>query len=199
MHRYHGKSIRCTAKASSDSGQDEYYRADGGEDIRQALAEGCEPVLPHVQALIDRAPPISVYEYWQLNKKKVAAQQAYHEMWDAMRSKSGRPVDLLLVPTMPHTALPHRTCRWVGYTKLFNFLDYTALSFPAGKASKDLDLKSGSALAYIPRNTHDAWNWANFDIETMHDHHVGLQIVGRRFEEEKVLGAAQQIQRLLKL
>lgn len=162
------------------------------------MAEGGEPILPHVQALIDRAPPISVYEYWQLNKKKVAAQRAYHEMWDAMRSKSGRPVDLLLVPTMPHTALPHRACRWVGYTKLFNFLDYTALTFPAGKASRDLDPASNNRLPYEPRNTHDAWNWNNYDIDTMHGHNIGLQIVGRRFEEETVLGAAHQISRLLK-
>ena len=132
------------------------------------MTEGGEPFLPHVQALVDSATPISVYEYWQLNKKKVAAQQAYHNMWNSMRSSSGKPVDVLLVPTMPHTALPHRGCRWVGYTKLFNVLDYTALSFPAGKASKELD-----------------------------GHHVGLQIVGRRFEEEKVLGAAKQFESIL--
>jgi amidase len=136
-----------------------------------------------------------VYEYWQLNKKKVAAQQAYHKMWDNMRSPSGRPVDVLLVPTMPHTALPHRGCRWVGYTKLFNVLDYTALSFPAGKSSKDLDGHIPSD--YNPRNDIDAWNWSKYDSELMDGHHVGLQIVGRRFEEEKVLGAAKQFERIL--
>jgi len=30
----------------------------------------------------------------------------------------------------------------------------------------------------------------------MDGHHVGLQIVGRRFDEEKVLGAAKQFERL---
>lgn len=114
-----------------------------------------------------------------------------------MRSVTGRPVDVLLVPTMPHTALPHRGCRWVGYTKLFNLLDYTALSFPAGRASKQLDGKP--LQRYEPRNAHDAWNWERYDCESMDDHHVGLQIVGRRFEEEKVLGVAQQIDCLLKV
>ena len=162
------------------------------------MAAGGEPVLPHIQAFIDRAPAISALEYWQLNKRKVAAQRAYQAMWSSMRSKSGRPVDLLLVPVMPHTALPHqRSSRWVGYTKLFNFLDYTALSFPAGRASKDLDEQSSASSVYQPRNSNDAWNWANYDIESMDGHHVGLQIVGRRFEEEKVLGAAHQIQTLL--
>jgi amidase len=162
------------------------------------LAAGGEPVLPNIQAFIDRAPPISVHEYWQLNKKKVAAQRAYQAMWSSIRSKSGQPVDVLLVPAMPHTALPHRcSSRWVGYTKLFNFLDYTALSFPAGRASKELDEHGSVVSGYQPRNANDAWNRGNYDIETMDGHHVGLQIVGRRFEEENILGAAHQVQTLL--
>ncbi|KAH7000845.1 amidase [Macrophomina phaseolina] len=176
---------------------DAYYTADGGEDIRRAVTEGGEPFLPHIQALIDRAPPISVYDYWQLNKRKVTVQQAYLDLWNSIRSPSGRPVDILLVPTMPHTAVPHRSCRWVGYTKLFNILDYTSLSFPAGKVSKQLD-EGGVLKSYDPRNSLDAWNWELYDLEKMDGHDIGLQIVGRRFEEEKVLGAATQIERILK-
>ncbi|KAH8651267.1 amidase signature domain-containing protein [Xylariales sp. PMI_506] len=174
---------------------DEYYAADGGEDIRRAVDAGGEPFVPQIKAFVDRGRPISVYQYWQVNKKKIATQQAYHDMWDNVRSPSGRPVDVLLVPTMPHTAVPHGSCRWTGYTKVFNFLDYTALTFPAGKASKDLDEKYFQE--YSPRNAHDTWNWGLYDPSAMDGHSVGLQIVGRRFEEEKVLGAAQQIHHLL--
>ncbi|BCS02203.1 uncharacterized protein AKAW2_60467S [Aspergillus luchuensis] len=174
---------------------DEYYAADGGEDIRRAVAAGGEPFVPQIQAFVDRGRPISVYQYWQLNKEKVAIQQAYHDMWDSIRSPSGRLVDVLLVPIMPHTAVPHGSCRWTGYTKLFNILDYTALTFPAGMASDDLDKKRPGDHA--PRNAHDAWNWRLYDPSTMDGYPVGLQIVGRRFEEEKVLGAARQIQQLL--
>jgi Asp-tRNA(Asn)/Glu-tRNA(Gln) amidotransferase A subunit family amidase len=148
-----------------------------------------------VEALVNRAPAISVYEYWQLNKKKIAAQQAYLQMWNNTRAPSGRPVDILLVPTMPHTAVPHRSCRWVGYTKLFNFLDYPALSFPAGKVTKGLD---PDVLPEVePRNPLDASNWQTYDLELMDGIDIGLQIVGRRLEEEKVLGAALQVHRLM--
>lgn len=158
------------------------------------MTEGGEPFLPHVQSLIDRAPPISVYEYWQLNKRKIAAQQAYHTMWNEKKSPTGRCVDVVLMPTMPHTAMTHRSCRWVGYTKVFNILDYTALSFPAGKASKhDIALQG-----YEPRNPNDAWNWQRYDAEAMDGHHVGLQLVGRRFDEEKILGAATQVEQVLR-
>lgn len=198
MHWNYGKLCYIFFESDSNNSipaQDEHYVVDGGEDIRRDVVAGGEPFLPRVQALVDRVAPISVYEYWQLNKRKIAAQQAYSKMWNCARSRSDRSVDLLLVPTMPHTATPHRTCHWVGYTKLFNFLDYTALAFPAGQASKDVDghLPSG----YIPRNTIDAQNWSQYNNETMDGHTVGLQLVGRRLEEEKVLGAAHQIQKLL--
>ncbi|KAK1958764.1 amidase [Colletotrichum sublineola] len=173
----------------------ECYAADGGEDIRKAVAEGGEPFMSGVQEFVDLGHPISVYQYWQLNKRKVAMQQSYHDMWDSVKSPSGRPVDVLLVPTMPHTAVPHGSCRWLGYTKLFNLLDYTALAFPAGKASQDLD--GSISPHHTPRNAHDAWNWGLYDPVAMDGLPVGLQIVGRRFEEEKVLGAAQQIRQLL--
>ncbi|EFQ25711.1 amidase [Colletotrichum graminicola M1.001] len=173
----------------------ECYSADGGEDIRHAVAEGVEPLMSGVQEFVDLGPAITVYQYWQLNKRKVAMQQSYHDMWNGARSPSGRPVDVLLVPTMPHTAVPHGSCRWLGYTKLFNLLDYTALTFPAGRASRKLD--GDTPPHHTPRNADDAWNWGLYDPVAMDGLPVGLQLVGRRFEEEKVLGAAQQIQRLL--
>lgn len=143
-----------------------------------------------MEALLSRGDAISVYEYWQLNKQKIALQDAYHNKWTNTKSPSGQSVDVLLTPTMPHTALPHKGCRWVGYTKVWNFLDYTALSFPAGKCSQRTDVLPTD---YTPRNELDAWNWKQYDAGTMDNHPVGLQIVGRRFDEEKVLAVAQSI------
>ncbi|CVL06239.1 related to general amidase [Fusarium mangiferae] len=174
---------------------DGYYSADGGEDIRRAISEGGEPFIPQIEAFVNRGTPISVFEYWQLNKRKVAIQEAYHDVWNNKRSPTGRSVDLLLVPAMPHTAVPHGSCRWTGYTKIFNLLDYTALTFPAGKASKGGN--DESFWEHVLRNEIDAWNQQLYDPVAMEGRHVGLQIVGRRFEEEKVLGSAQQIHSLL--
>ncbi|KIW96782.1 uncharacterized protein Z519_02173 [Cladophialophora bantiana CBS 173.52] len=175
---------------------DLFYTADGGEDIRREVQAGGEPFIPHVEALINRGKAISVYEYWQLNNRKIKAQKAYNDKWNhAKGSVSGCNVDIILMPTMPHTAVPHRTCRWVGYTKVWNFLDYTALSFPAGTVEETDNIHTEG---YEPRNDYDAWNWKLYDPVTMQGHPVGLQIVGRRFEEEKVLGAAAVIQKLLK-
>ncbi|KAI1373298.1 amidase [Hypoxylon crocopeplum] len=178
---------------------DEFYTADGGEDIRRDMLAGGEPFIPHVEALINRGQPISVYEYWQLNKRKQLLQQAYLKKWNEVKSpKTGKQVDVVLMPPMPHTAVPHRSCRWVGYTKIWNVLDYSALVVPAGKVAS---VDSDAAWDYGPRNSLDEWNsalWTD-NKETMIE--LGLpvcvQIAGRRLEEEKVLAIGAVIDELL--
>jgi len=184
------------SKSDPDS-QDLFYTVDGGEDIRREIAAGGEPAIPHVEALLNRAPCISVYEYWQLNKRKLAAQQRQLLKWNTFLAPSGREVDILLSPTMPHVAVPHRTCKWVGYTKVWNFLDYSALTMPAGVVSKDLDPTFKDLPKYTGRCEADAWNWNLYDLESMAGHPVSIQIVSRRLSEEKVLGAAKVIRDVL--
>lgn len=116
------------------------------------------------------------------------------DKWNAVRSPSDRPVDVLLTPTMPHVAVPHRSSRWVGYTKIWNFLDYTALSFPVSTVSADSD--DPNAGSSESRSELDAWNRNLYDLKSMDGHPVSLQIVGRKLEEEKVLGAAAVIQKI---
>jgi amidase len=71
-------------------------------------------------------------------------------------------------------------------------LDYTALTFPAGTVDKLKDPIPKEL--YEPRNEMDRFNWSLYDPQTMDGHPIGLQIVGRRFEEEKVLGACKAIE-----
>ncbi|KAJ5552876.1 Amidase [Penicillium frequentans] len=175
---------------------DLYYTADGGEDIRRDVAAAGEPYIPHVEVLINRGKPISVYDYWQLNKRKFAAQKKYLDKWSAIRSPSGKPVDVLLGPTLPHTTVPHRKFRWVGYTKIWNFLDYPAVTFPVDKVRADRDKLA--TKDYTPRNALDEWNWNLYDAEKVVGYPMNLQVIGRKLEEEKVLGAATAIENVWK-
>lgn len=52
-------------------------------------------------------------------------------------------------------------------------------------------------VTYQPRNEQDAWNWGVYDVESMDGNPVGLQIVGRRLDEEKVLGVATVFEKIL--
>ncbi|KAL2882261.1 hypothetical protein SGCOL_002530 [Colletotrichum sp. CLE4] len=179
---------------------DLYYTVDGGEDIRKDVVAGGEPFIPHVEKLLNRGKPISVYEYWQLNRRKWELQQAYLEKWQSIRSpKTGRMIDILLLPPMPHTAVPHGGCRWVGYTKVWNFLDYPALVIPGGQVNQE---DVNQPWAEEVRGVEDEWNkklWEdNKKRMASLSLPVGLQIVGRKLEEEMVLAAGKIIDDILK-
>ncbi|KAK7416284.1 hypothetical protein QQZ08_012058 [Neonectria magnoliae] len=179
---------------------DQYYTADGGEDIRTDVLAGGEPFIPHVERLVNRGKPISVYQYWQLNIAKVELQQKYLKKWDSIRSPTtGRKADILLMPPMPHTAVPHGGCRWVGYTKVWNFLDYPAFVIPGGSACED-DVAEPLASGVL--GPEDEWNrdlWEKHGREMASlQLPVGLQIVGRKLEEETVLGAGKVLDDLVR-
>ncbi|ROV91211.1 hypothetical protein VMCG_09344 [Cytospora schulzeri] len=178
---------------------DEFYTADGGEDIRTAVMAGGEPFIPHVEALINRGKPISVYEYWQLNRRKWDLQQAYLEKWNSIRTSDGRVVDAILMPPMPHTAVPHKGCRWVGYTKVWNVLDYSALVIPGGSVC---DKDVGAAWDFASRGSVDDWSlklWKDNKQDMARLRlPVGLQIVGRKLEEEKVMAIGKVLDDILK-
>ncbi|KAI5919359.1 amidase signature domain-containing protein [Camillea tinctor] len=179
---------------------DLFYTADGGEDIRTDVTNGGEPFIPHVERLINRGQPISVYAYWQLNKKKWELQQAYFDKWNSIRSpKTGQPVDVVLMPPMPHTAVPHGGCRWVGYTKVWNFVDYPALVIPGGKVEME---DVSEPWDYLPRGELDEWNqklWADNKTDMAKlNLPVGVQLIGRKHEEEKVLAAGKILDELLR-
>lgn len=179
---------------------DAFYTVDGCHDIQADIGRGGEPLIPHVERLVNRGSAISVHEYWQLNRKKWALQQAYLEKWKRLRSPAtGRPADIVILPPMPHTSVPHGGCRWVGYTKIWNLLDYSALVIPAGKvAAEDRDAEWGFAA----RNETDEWNqglWEKHKEEMVRmELPVGLQIVARKLEEEKVLAAGAVIEDVLR-
>lgn len=148
----------CTGAVAHGQLQDAFYSADGGEDIKRAVTSSGEPFIAHVERLVNRGPPISVYEYWQLNKRKWTSQKSYLDKWNASAglTKSGKMVDLLLSPVIPHVAVPHQACSWVGYTKIWNVLDYTAGVVPnVGFVDKEVDER----VEYDGRNYMDMWNW----------------------------------------
>lgn len=148
----------CTGAVAHRQLQDAFYSADGGEDIKRAVTSSGEPFIAYVERLVNRGPPISVYEYWQLNKRKWTSQKSYLDKWNASAelTKSGKMVDLLLSPVIPHVAVPHQGCSWVGYTKIWNVLDYTAGVVPnVGVVDKEVDKR----VEYDGRNDMDRLNW----------------------------------------
>ena len=75
------------------------------------------------------------------------------------------------------------TSRYWGYTSQWNLLDYPALIFPVTKVDVKLDLKEEQ---YTPLNDMDKYYYEQYRPEQFENAPVSLQLVGRRYEDEKV-------------
>lgn len=83
----------------------------------------------------------------------------------------------------------------VAYTAVFNILDVTAISFPTGvKVDKEVDVLSEDYQAWTEKCR--LLN-EGYDKDLLHGMPISLQLVGRRLEEEKVLGMTDSVLKAL--
>ncbi|CCT62770.1 related to amidase (acetamidase) [Fusarium fujikuroi IMI 58289] len=135
--------------------------------------------------------PQSGYEIWQLNAKRELYKRRWFEWWE----HSG--IDCLITPPNATPAVPHRgmhdACSSCGYTFLFNLLDYTAGVLPVTHVDKMRDQLPGDfSLNSLNGIAQGAYKL--YDANAMHGLPVGIQVVGRRLEEEKVLAIMKRIE-----
>ncbi|KAI5924051.1 amidase [Camillea tinctor] len=133
----------------------------------------------------------SAFENWQL----VAKREAYRSKWYDWWNKEN--LDFLLTPTNATPAVPHDGMKDAvsscGYTFLFNLLDYTCGCLPVTHVDKELDkLPSGFSIKKLNGVAQGAYKL--YDAEAMHGLPVGIQVVGRRLEEEKVLSIMKRVE-----
>ena len=74
-------------------------------------------------------------------------------------------------------------------------VDLPVCTFPVTLADKNLDLKR---TKFLPLNELDQAIQDNYDAEVYHGGPVGLQLVGRRLEEEKVLEMTRVVSEVLR-
>ncbi|GAD97024.1 acetamidase [Paecilomyces variotii No. 5] len=154
------------------------FLADGGKSIRKLLEPTKEPFRPEMKDY-EQSSETGVHELWQIHIERNTLQKEYMERWNA----SG--LDAVLGPTTPYSTVEHGKFTYVGYTGVFNILDYPAVSFPTGvKVDKTLDTPYSEhrALSDIDSRVQNGYN-----AEAVDGMPVSLQLVGRRLEEEKVL------------
>ncbi|KAK8064565.1 amidase [Apiospora phragmitis] len=136
----------------------------------------------------------SAYENWQLVAKREAYRARWFDWWDKSR------VDFLITPPNATPAVPHDGMKDAvsscGYTFLFNILDYTCGIIPVTQVDRDLDkLPSKFNIAKLNGVAQGAYK--HYDATAMHGLPVGVQVVGRRLEEEKVLAYMKKVEAAL--
>ncbi|PWN52251.1 amidase [Violaceomyces palustris] len=162
------------------------FAADGGEDIKRAIEPLQEPLGPSVSGIGKDA--ISVYEYWQLSKRKVAYRKEYLDHWNRTSESTshGRPIDAILCPGSIYTAQPLGSEIYVSYTGQWNLLDYSVGVLPVTQVDPKLDPKPETLPE--PLSEIDEKFYKKYDPTAIVGAPVGLQVVGRRYQEEAVLG-----------
>lgn len=141
-------------------------------------------------------------ELWRL----VARREVYRAQWHAWWHDGGdgdTPLDFLLTVPNAMPAIPHHGMKQAfascGYTFLFNLLDYTAGVLPVTTVDRSQDrLPPTFFLDGAARNAVARGAYVHYNADAMHGLPVGVQVVGRRLEEEKVLGFMQRIEDALK-
>ncbi|SJX65791.1 related to AMD2-acetamidase [Sporisorium reilianum f. sp. reilianum] len=169
----------------------EAFIADGGKDISASIAPLNEPLGPCLSGI--GQTEYTGFQVWQANKRKLEFQKAYLDHWNATASQTrdGRPIDLLIVPGMAYTAIAPGNDIYVAYTGLFNLVDYPAVVLPITKVDAAVDGKAPKRSEFL---SEDDEKWAQkWDAEKLVNAPVSIQIVGRRYEEEAVLGYAEQL------
>ncbi|KAJ9365554.1 acetamidase [Paecilomyces variotii] len=155
------------------------FLADGAKSIRKLIEPTKEPFRPEMKDY-EASSEIGVNELWQIHIERNTLQKDYLERWNACEG-----LDAILGPTTPYSSVEHGKFAYVGYTGVFNILDYPAVSFPSGvKVDKALDTPYAAhqALSDIDATVQNIYN-----AEAVDGMPVNLQLVGRRLEEEKVL------------
>lgn len=140
------------------------YFLDGGKEYEAVLDASGEPANAQTKWIMDQirnpGKDFSIKETFELNVQREAFRQKLLMHWNDTRLKTGtgRPIDAIIAPVAPTLAPKHETTSWWSYTSYWNLADYPAAVFP---------VRRYTAPGQLP---------------------VCLQIVGRRLNEEKVLG-----------
>jgi fatty acid amide hydrolase len=155
--------------------------------------------------LVRNFGPKSSSQLWKLVAQRESFRATWHAWWDA----APQQFDFILCPVNATPALPHKAMHDAvsscGYTFLFNLLDYSAGVLPIGHVDAVKDAlrfpgKKGYKLALKELECNNAiarGAWMHYDAKKMEGLPTAIQVVGRRWEEEKVLGYMAAIESAL--
>ncbi|KAF9479466.1 amidase signature enzyme [Pholiota conissans] len=144
-------------------------------------------------------------------RELVAQRDAYRAAW--LDRWVGEGLDFVLTVPMALPALEHGKSEktglvCAGYTFLFSVLDYPAGVLPITKVDRALDSLPASFFSpsplsnssQPPQPTYDGLSpvakavYSVYDADKMHGLPLGVQVIGRRLEEEKVLEGMQVVE-----
>lgn len=144
------------------------------------------------------------------NVRKRELQKQYMEYWNSTENETGtgRPVDAVIMPVAPFAAARPGRFPYFGYSMFVNVLDYTSVIVPVTQCDKNVDKVDGGfqPVDEFDQKHHEFCKLCRIglasmlfadlcqdDPEVYHGAHVSVQLVGRRFQEEKMIALAEYV------
>ncbi|KAL1842824.1 hypothetical protein VTK73DRAFT_3024 [Phialemonium thermophilum] len=174
------------------------YYATGGKEMKELLAATGEP-WPAAAAKLSANPSLrelSARELYRYHAAQDDYRKGYLQHWlkTAELTSTGRPIDGLLCPINPCASYPHDFLTWWGYAALWSLIDYPSVQIPAGFVDKNKDVRDES---YQPVNDLDRENYELYDPELWHNAPISVQLVGRQFEDERLLAVSAVVDQIV--
>lgn len=164
--------------------------ADGGAGIRSVLAWSGEAAVPNIEHIVEPTKPvIDLVSSWELTNARNKYQKEYLDVWQERSN-----IDAWIMPVAPHAAVKHDDYKYYGYTTIVNVLDWSAVTIPVTFADKDTDHEN---MDYRSRNELDEKIYKDYNVDVYDGAPVGIQLIGRRLQEEYLIGLAEQIGEIL--
>ncbi|EGU73612.1 hypothetical protein FOXB_15878 [Fusarium oxysporum f. sp. conglutinans Fo5176] len=174
--------VEALKKAGHKGG---FLSADGAHDIHQHLNRSGEPLIPDLRDGLKLKTPTELLKYQDLTIQGLEFERQYSDYWNSTADSDDQIVDAVLMPVAPHAAVIPGEFYHGAYTDAMNLTNYTAVVIPTIRADKKIDVFDEG---YEPLGDMDRKNWQAYLYDGAP---VGIQIVGRRFEEEKCLAIAR--------
>ncbi|KAF8996224.1 amidase signature domain-containing protein [Cyathus striatus] len=154
---------------------------------------------PLTATLINVMHRKSVREERALVFEREKQKATWHDKWTEQGLDFVLTVPVAL-PAFEHGASEKTTLMCAAYNLIFNLLDYTTGVMPITHVDKDKDAlptEFTSTPEYKSMQPVAKGAYSVYDADKMHGLPVGVQIVGRRLEEEKVLEGMKVIEEAL--
>lgn len=156
-----------------------------GEPRLTSMAIDAPTVLPLEEG---EASGVDAYAVWQLNLRLGAIRNEWADYWNATLV-DGKPVDAIIGPIAPFAGALHGQVTTV-FTTAFNVLDFPGVVIPVTTVDQVLDTKE--PLREFSNDV-DRASWTDYSPEKLVNAPVGLQILGRRYEDEALLAASEVV------
>ncbi|SCU99515.1 LADA_0H20252g1_1 [Lachancea dasiensis] len=172
-----------------------FFLSDGGKHCKEYLNLTGEPVFDYMKPY-ESASDLPVSELWDLQTERTRLCNEYLAQWNKTceRTSSGKPIDAIITPVSPYSGVGIDKFRYIGYTAVFNALDWAAGTIPVTRVDKRIDKKDEM---YEPRNMMDARTYDEYDADEVDGCAASVQIVCKRLQEEKVVKMMKTVSRIV--